>query len=173
MSNPALTGLFFLSIAFASAVPTISAAEEEIPPCMSDHKPIPVNNKEVLVWKTSTPNQFKHRSYVSGTVLQAYPDHSGHQHFQLQIGPNPKKDTIEVIYNRDFGDAPEPYEGMQVSACGDYITATKKSPHGPASPDGAIIHWVHMNPDNKGHPHGFMVMDGELIGYDHSVAEPF
>jgi hypothetical protein len=161
MQHSALTGLFFLSFA-------VAAAATEIPPCMENGKPRPVNNQEVLTWKSSTPNQFMHRSYVKGVVLQAYPDHSGHQHFQLQIGQDAKKDTIEVVYNRDFGDAPEPYPGMRVKACGDYITVKPS-----ASPDRAIIHWVHMNPDNEGHAHGFMVMDGELIGYDPSVAVPF
>jgi hypothetical protein len=169
MSNPALTGLLYLSIACAM----VAQAADEIPPCMEKGKPIPVDNQEVLTWKSSTPNNFKQRAYVKGKVLQAYPDHSGHEHFQLQIGPDPENDTIEVIYNKKFGDVPAPTPGMKVKACGDYITSTSQTSGFPVSPDGAIIHWVHMNPKNQGHAHGFMVMDGDLIGYDPSVAKPF
>ena len=37
-----------------------------------------------------------------------------------------------------------------------HITSTAQSGPYPASPDGAILHWVHMNPQSKGHPPGLL-----------------
>jgi hypothetical protein len=62
----------------------------------------------------------------------------------MQIGPKPT-DMIEVIYSLAFGPAPHvPAVGAHMVACGDYITSNKDAKY-PASPDGAVIHWIHRS----------------------------
>jgi hypothetical protein len=104
-------------------------------------------------------------------VSSILPDRNGHAHFVIQIGKR-ADDTIEVIYNEDFGKMPTPKVGATVQACGDYITSTAQSGPYPASPEGAIIHWVHMNPRGKGHDAGFTIVDGVLYGMDAEHAGP-
>ena len=127
-------------------------------------------NAEVVDWKTSKPNQFQARALVEGTFLEVTTDRSSHFHFSVQIGPDAKRDVVEIVYNKKFGNFPTPYKGMKVSACGDFINAFKASGGYPASPAGAIIHWVHVNPGerNSTHPDGYVVMDGELVGHNYS-----
>lgn len=113
--------------------------------------------------KQSTPNQYLARAHVEGVVRQIYPEKNGHTHFEIALGPNPG-DTLEVIYNSSFGSLPELDVGLKVEACGDYITSYASTHMYPASPDGAIIHWVHGNPSGHGHPSGFLVIEGVLYG---------
>jgi hypothetical protein len=134
-----------------------------------DHgRPLPVNNAQVLQWKTSTPNQFLARGHVIGRIEQIYTDQSGHNHFSIQIGPNSNQ-MLEVIYNVEFGALPNLAIGMQVEACGDYITSNAQAGPYPPSPAGAIIHWVHYNPSGHGHDSGFLVIDGSLYGYPQQI----
>ncbi len=158
--------------AFVLCAAAISASADTVPACLGNNgQPIPVINQQVVQWKTSTPNDFQARAHIAGILTQAYPDKNGHIHFEIQLGPTP--DTrIEVIYNEDFGPVPQLAPGMQVEACGDYITSTEQTGCYPASPDGAIIHWVHMNPSFRGHPPGFLVIDGTLCGQDAENAGP-
>ena len=126
------------------------------------------NNSQVLEWKSEAQNQFEARGHVQGQIVRVYPDRNGHEHFAIQIGPNPT-DTVEIIYNQDFGPVPAPTVGLPVEACGDYITSVGPSPgpNGqtyPASPDGALIHWVHMAPGRSGHNSGYLVVGGVLTG---------
>jgi hypothetical protein len=125
-----------------------------------------VNNDEVARWKHSTANQFHARTHVAGPITQIYPDRNGHEHFAIDLGHG---ETLEVVYNQDFGSVPATRVGMMVEACGDYITSTGSSadPNGkiyPASPDGAIVHWVHFAPRRSGHHSGYLVVDGALTG---------
>jgi hypothetical protein len=114
-------------------------------------------NDQVLKWKVSTANAFLARARIQGTVDQVFPDHSGHRHFSLKIGPQ-TNDHIEVIYNLSFGQLPTPTIGMTAEACGDYITSIAQTGGYPASPDGAIIHWVHRSP--SGHEPGYVILNG-------------
>jgi len=139
--------------------------ESHIPECMAYHHSIPINNEQVLHFKRTTPNQFQERAHVRGTISRVYEDHSGHHHFELSLGSRPDS-TIEVIYNEAFGRVPDAQIGMNVEACGDYITSIAPAGPYPESPDGAIIHWVHKNPKPYGHPSGFLVMDGRLCGQE-------
>ena len=141
------------------------AFADQAPVCLSYGKNLAVNNSQVLHWKRTTNNQFRERGHVQGTVLQVYNDKNGHSHFQVQLG-NQGDDTIEVIYNQDFGVLPAVHSGMNAEACGDYITSTAQSGPYPASPDGAILHWVHMNPSGRGHDAGYLMLDGTLYGQD-------
>ncbi|MCM2323461.1 MAG: DUF3465 domain-containing protein [Oligoflexia bacterium] len=152
-----------------------SAFAQEIPECLDGGRSISVDNQQVLNWKRTTPNEFKERAYISGVLVAVYPDRNGHDHFQIQIGERPDE-TIEVVYNYQFGFLPNQLlPGMEVQACGDYITTTAQStptasaPNGyPPSPDGAIIHWLHKNPRGRGHESGFLVIDGALYGHGYA-----
>ncbi len=135
----------------------------EVPTCMAKGQVLENNNEQVLIWKKSTANQFLARGHVSGTVTQLFPDHSGHNHFEILIGTGPD-DTLEVIYNQSFGKLPAIHLGMEVEACGDYITSTAQSGSYAPSPDGAIIHWIHRNPSGHGHDSGYLAIDGVTYG---------
>lgn len=161
-----------LSLVLAAAQASPSFAGDVIPVCPDRGRPLPINNEQVLNWKFGSPNQFKARGHIRGSVLRVYADHSGHDHFSIRIGQRPQ-DTIEVIYNQDFGALPERLNaGSTVEACGDFIVSNAPSGPYPASPDGAIIHWVHVNPSGQGHDSGYLVIDGDLYGMDASNAGP-
>ena len=168
-------------LAVFAAVNLISVegwAADEIPNCPAyslksenggDPGALQINNDEVLNWKSRTQNQFHARGHVRGELVKIYPDRNGHEHFSIRIGVT-EAETIEVVYNQAFGAMPEPELGMSVEVCGDYITSTAPSPgpNGqtyPASPDGAIIHWIHGAPQRSGHHSGWLYMNGVLVGY--------
>jgi hypothetical protein len=70
-----------------------------------------------------------------------------------------------VIYNIEFGALPALSIGMNVAACGDYITVGPNAQL--PSPEPAIIHWVHVNPgtrDGGAHPSGFLVINNQAYG---------
>jgi hypothetical protein len=151
-------------LSWLSILPLLAFASDAVPPCNANGRPIPVNNAQALQWKTSTHNQFRSRSHILGRVEKVYSDQTDHNHFSLQIGPSPS-DTIEVIYNIEFGQLPRMAVGMQVEACGDFINSFAQAGPYPPSPDGAIIHWVHYSPTGNQHDSGFLVIDGILYGY--------
>lgn len=134
-----------------------------VPPCMNQGQALPISNQQVIAWKHSTANQFLARAHVVGTLTRLYPDHSGHTHFEIQLAPTPDG-TLEIVYNQSFGALPALSPGMTVEACGDYITSIAQSGPYPASPDGAILHWVHRNPSGQGHDSGFLVINGAVCG---------
>lgn len=160
----ALGGLYLSMLAPA-------AKADMTPDCIDRGGALPVDNEQVIRWKTSTQNQFQARAHVSGPVLVDYPDQNGHHHFEIQLGNAPGA-TLEVIFNEDFGAVPAIQPGMQIEACGDYITSIAQSGPYPASPDGAIIHWVHASPDPARHPSGYLMIDGTLYGQDTAHAGP-
>lgn len=132
--------------------------------CQAYGRPLAVNNQQVLHWKRTTPNQFKERANVQGRVVRIFPDRNGHDHFEIQIGSQ-RGDVIELVYNQDFGILPDRImPGMEVQACGDYITSTAQSGPYPPSPSGAIVHWLHVNPRGNGHEHGFLMIQGTVFG---------
>ena len=148
-----------------------SFADDVIPECLAYGRHLPDNTQQVLHWKRTTSNQFQERGHVSGVVSAVYPDKNGHEHFQISMGRR-AEDTLEIIYNSDFGQIPSVQIGMRVEACGDYITSTARSGPYPPSPDGAILHWVHMNPKGRGHDAGYLVLDGKLYGQEVDNAGP-
>jgi hypothetical protein len=136
----------------------------QAPSCLDNQgNQMAVDNSSAIVLKTSTPNEYLTRVHVSGTVTQQYESENGHAHFGISIGPNPT-DTLEMVYNESFGPLPLPTPGMTVEACGDFINSFKATSQYPASPDGAIVHWVHKNPSGHGHPSGYLVMNGLVCG---------
>lgn len=132
---------------------------------MGKGQPLPVNNGQVLDWKFNSKNQFKDRGHVQGILTKIYQNKTGHRHLQVQIGDSPR-DKVEIIYNESFGKMPEEVLrlGANFEVCGDYITSNKRAGGYPASPDGAIIHWVHKSTNNH-HDSGYVMIDGELYGY--------
>jgi len=133
------------------------------PECLSDGKPIAIDDQAVITMKTTTPNQYLARAHVNGTITNIFADETGHNHFEITMGPNPG-DTLEVIYNISFGQLPTLQMGMSVEACGDFINSFAATSEYPESPDNAIIHWIHRNPSDKGHASGFLMIDGTLYG---------
>lgn len=135
-------------------------------PCMAGNQVMPLNNQQVILWKfnPAVKSGWTSRANVTGVVLSVLPDHSGHNHFIIQIGPRPVQDTIEVIYSQDFGDLPTIQNGMQIHACGDFIKSTQPNGGYPASPAGAIVHWVHVNSRGGGHENGYLTVDNVMYG---------
>lgn len=134
-----------------------------IPLCRDGARDLPVVNDQVIDWKTETPNQFKARARVRGSVTRFFKDRDSHTHFEIKIGPR-SQDVLEVIYNKAFGKLPEIETQMDVEACGVYITSFAPAGHYQASPSGAIIHWVHINPKKGGEPDGYLAINGQLYG---------
>ena len=161
MKTQIYVAAFALMLAYSQAF----AGGASLPACLSDSgEDLAVNNEQVLQWKISTPNQTLERAHVSGAFVQSYPDETGHNHFEIQIGPD-SGDTLEVVSNIEFGALPELSPGDVIEACGDYITSDAATSQYPISPDDAIIHWIHQNPSGKGHPSGFLAINGVLYGW--------
>ncbi len=149
---------------------SVAFAGSNAPDCLAGGQTLSENDAQVINWKTTTKNQYLGRAHIVGTLVQQYPDHSGHHHFEVKIGSN-TSDTIEVIYNEAFGAIPQMQAGSQIEACGDYITSNQPTGSYPASPDGAIIHWVHKAPNSR-HESGFLIIDGVVCGQDSGGAGP-
>jgi hypothetical protein len=131
--------------------------------CLNDqHEAMGFNNTQVEKWEKTTQDQFLARGMVQGQIIQVYPNETGHNHFAISLGNG---QGIEVIYQYAFGALPPLKVGMNVIACGDYITV---GPHAQEpSPMPAIIHWVHWNPGNRDggkHPGGFLVINNVAYG---------
>lgn len=149
-----------LSVGVASADP--------IPPCYGTQGVLPVINEQVVQWKRNSREGYLQRARIVGVVTKVYPSRPSHLHFQARIAPGPHG-TIEVIYNEAFGNIPTPAIGSRVEACGDYITSRVPRNGYRASPDGAIIHWVHALGKRGGnHLPGYVALDGEAYGLDSS-----
>jgi hypothetical protein len=135
-----------------------------LPPCVDKRgEEMDFNNQQVAQWKTSTKNGYQDRGYVKGTFTRWYSDRNGHVHFQMELTGTDT--TLEVIYNTQFGEVDRNIRtGVEVIACGDYITSTKQTRY-PVSPDLAIIHWIHKSM-NGSHPSGFLMIDGQLYGQE-------
>ena len=157
-------GLSFIALSISALVSTSAfagtAGMKGI--CMANGQQMQLNNDQVLNWKTSTANGWHGRGFVKGTLTKAYNDKSGHNHFEMQIGQN-SSDLIEIIYNQGFGELPNLRSGDSVVVCGDYITSRDRNGGYPASPDGAIIHWVHGSPNGR-HADGFVQVNGTIYG---------
>lgn len=152
-----LLALFFIS--------NLAAASDAVPNCLADDgSVIPVINDQVLIWKTSTANEYLARAHVEGQIVKLLPNQTGHNHFEIQIGPN-QTDILEVIYDYEFGNLPKLSVGDNVEACGDYITSYAEGNGYKPSPAGALIHWVHISDTDK-HQDGFTMINGSLYGQD-------
>lgn len=153
----------FIFVLLALTANTTFAATPA-PNCLgSQGQTLPEMDAQVIIWKTTTANQFLARAHVVGMVSDIYPDHNGHTHFAIALDAKPG-DNLEVVYNQSFGALPHLAVGMNVEACGDYITSDAPTSQYPASPAGAIMHWIHRNPKGAGHPSGYLIINGSLYG---------
>ena len=145
--------LFFTSFANAANTTCVDGQGKELP----------VNNAQIVTWKHTTQNQFAARGHAAGVITKLYPDHNGHTHFEITMSGT-ANETLEVIYNQSFGSLPALAPGMNVDTCGDYITSTAPASGYVASPDGAIIHWIHQS-DSPKHPSGYVEINSNVFGY--------
>jgi len=163
-------------ILFLALVAQTGWAVDSIPHCYFRGRELGLDNERVIQLKHSTRNQFKTQGHVMGKITEVYPDRSGHKHFAIELGKtqdSASEEGIEVVYNEVFGALPSLKPGMQVEDCGEYITSNAPTAVYPASPKGAIIHWVHINPNQGGdaHPSGYLMIDGKLCGQDATHAD--
>lgn len=163
-----------VSIVFSSVVGFLPSAHAYLPNaktplCFDRSESIEIDNERVLRMKEEKPNQFKARAFVSGKVITEPKLVGGHERFSIMIGSN-TTDTLEMVYNvsPEFGDLPPVRIGDDIVVCGEFINSFKDGGGYKASPDGAIVHWVHYNPGDRDpdHEHGFMMFDGNLAGFD-------
>ena len=120
-----------------------------------------IDNNAAIDLKSSLPNGAGSRAHVEGPITKIFGQGSGHTHFEITLG-QAAADKLEVVYNTGFGDLPSLKLGMQVEACGDFINSYAPENGYQASPDGALIHWIHRS--NSSHPSGFIIIDGTLYG---------
>lgn len=118
-----------------------------------------VDNQAVINMKYNTRNGHKTRARVKGVIGKTYPATAGHIRFQVLLGND---EGIELVYNTGFDALPQKLkEGVEVEACGDYITASEQGKY-PPSPDKAIIHWLHRSTSD--HPSGWVKIGKKLYG---------
>jgi len=166
-----LFSIVFSACGFLSPSAHAFLPNAQMPACLDGPDELKIDNDRVLKLKTTTRNQYLARAFVQGRVVDALNSQNGHDHFSISIGPGPT-DTLEIIYNIEFGAMPNFKVGDPVIVCGDYITSTAAAGGYPASPDGAIVHWIHFNPGTRQgsatHAHGFVMMGTDLIGFDNA-----
>jgi len=130
------------------------------PPCLDKTGDALTNsNTQVLNWLHTTKKNFTARALVTGTVVKRYADRTGHAHFAIDMNGDHRGD-LEVIYQYDAGKIPTIQNGMQVAACGDYITDPK------GSPNGGIIHWIHCRSRPGNHADGYLALNGTVYGFE-------
>lgn len=171
-----LFGFVVSGFLFVQLTNTASAASG-YPSCVDfDRRPLEVNNGEVLQWKEKTPNQYKDRALIVGSLVSVILDRKSHLHLEMDLTPeegsDDRDDHIEIVYNKEFGRVDRLEKGLEIVACGDYITSTEQSGPFKPSPLGAIVHWVHASNNTQKHAHGFLMIDGKLFGHEQSVS-PF
>ncbi len=147
-----------LAVLFFGPIVALAGA---LPDCLSHGQVLPINNAQILDWKTTTQNQFLARGHIKGVLAHMYPDRNGHTHMEVLLDSTPGH-GIEVVYNQSFGPLPTLAPGMTIESCGDYITSNAPTAKYPASPDGAILHWVHRS--GGGHESGYVAVNGVVYG---------
>lgn len=147
-----LSLLLFSNVTFASA---------NIPICKNRNEVLGFNNEQILNWRKTEKNKFLSRALIKGTIVGVIENRQGHIHFEVDFDNNPatKNDRVEVIYNVEFGDLPDFRNGDELIACGDFIIDAW-------SPLGAVVHWLHSNPNKNKNKHedGFLVINGIVTG---------
>lgn len=168
-----MKNLLFLSVSVGVFLTTFVASADygrpepdpANPVCMDEDWRMTLNSSQIVVLKEQSEDQYETRAFVDGFITRIFESSYSHMRFEIKIGTLPT-DVVEIVYNRDFGSLPDLELGAHVIVCGDYITARKPSGGYPASPSGAIIHWVHRSNHQRSHEHGFVIIDGVLFGWD-------
>jgi hypothetical protein len=166
-----MKNIFWLALVLGSIA--ISSAEAAYPTCLDfDRRPLTVNNDEVLKWKENTPNQYKDRALVVGSLVKVLLDRKSHLHLEMDLTPEhgaeDRDDHVEIVYNKEFGSVGKIAPGQEIVACGDYITSVAQSGPFKPSPVGAIVHWVHASNNTERHVHGFLMIGGKMFGQEGS-----
>ena len=150
-------------IALFMILGSLAQADATSPVCTSNHQPLPVNNDQIIKFKSQTPNGYHDRGHVTGKVTQIFPDATNHNHFEITLLATPAT-TLEIIYQQSFGRLPDLQVGDSIEACGDYITSNDNFNGYKPSPDGAIIHWVHRGSGHEAHDDGYVMVNGVVFG---------
>ncbi len=155
------------SIVFASFSAHAFLENAKTPVCLDGRSEISVDNQSALRFKSEEKNGALTRAFIRGRIISAPVRQGDHDRFSISIGSGPR-DTVEVIYNVDFGSMPAFSRGDDVVVCGDFINSFAQNGRYKPSPDGAIIHWVHYNPGDRStaHEHGFIQIETDLVGFD-------
>ncbi len=163
---PAILALTLL--ASLNSAPARAADSNAAPTCMGTDSALTIDNERALELKNSNSGAAI-RANVAGKVERIFKEQCNskgtcHDHFEIRLGEN-SDDVLEVVYSMDFGDLPKLQIGDDVQACGDFINTNVNPKRGPASPSGAIIHWVHRS-TCMDHESGFVTINGTLFGFD-------
>lgn len=169
-----LRSIVFASVSFLiTSSANAYLSNSKMPACLDGPDEMRIDNARVLKMKTTTKNAYLDRGFVEGTVVEAPTVKNGHDHFVISIGPGPR-DTLEIVYNKEFGSMPTMNVGDNITVCGDYITSTARTGQYDPSPEGALIHWIHFNPATRAgsmnHEHGFVMVGNNLVGFDDAPA---
>lgn len=151
-----LLSLLLFSLGFSK-----TAEATELPVCKNKNSVISFNNDQVLAWRNEGKNKFLSRALIKGIIVGVIENRQGHIHFEVDLDKDlsTNNDRIEVIYNVEFGEVPRFQNGDELIACGDFVVDSW-------SPMGAVVHWLHSNPNfNKNkHEHGFLAINGIVTG---------
>lgn len=171
--------VFFAFLCLGLVTVSVAEANSRLPACNDERgRPMQVDNDRVIRLKKTTKNQYKDRALVTGVLVGVLQDRKSHLHLDVFLGEGlsgtGKESDIEVIYNKAFDhvDSRSLRPGMEVSACGDFINSFERAGRYPASPVGAILHWVHMAP-RPPHQSGWLIIDGRLYGQTDPQDRPF
>jgi hypothetical protein len=164
-------GVFLALVLAALPVSARASSGDNLPPCVDKQgNSMNYNNGQVLKWKTSTPTGYLDRAFIKGTLVGVIDHGPDHLHVDVFLGQTDgnssgHKNDLEVIYNQEFGavDGSTLTPGMEVIACGDYITSNQPNHGYPASPLDAILHWIHKSNTDR-HASGFLMIDGVMYG---------
>ncbi|MGZ3702774.1 MAG: hypothetical protein ACXWSD_13370 [Bdellovibrionota bacterium] len=164
--------VFLALVLVALPISARASSGDNLPPCVdASSNSMNYNNGQVLKWKTTTQTGYLDRAFIKGTLVGVFDHGPDHLHVDVFLGQNGVKgqsgraNDLEVIYNQEFGavDGSKLTPGMEVIACGDYITSNQPNHGYPASPLDAILHWVHKSNTDR-HASGFLMIDGVMYG---------
>lgn len=147
----------FLFLALNLLAASLWAAE--LPACKAKNTLLDFNNEQVIAWRDQGNRKITYRAFIKGTIVAMTENDHGHVHFEVDLDKDlsTTHDRIEVVYNIEFGDMPDYRPGDELIACGDFVVDSY-------SPQGGVVHWLHLNPKNNGHENGYLVIDGNLTG---------
>jgi hypothetical protein len=104
-----------------------------------------------------------------GTVTGNYPDAARLVRFKVKLKAK-KPDTLELVYDVKHGSIPAIRKGDSIEACGDYVTSNAPYEGNPVSPDGALVHWMHLA-DGLGHNLGYLIVNDVAYGRNEPIGD--
>jgi hypothetical protein len=175
-------------LALASCL-SLQAFAADAPECLLKGQPLPVNNAEVSALKAKYYKNGGYvlgRAHIKGVISKAYEEFHRVTPYKMPNGNielaklarydqqylkviidtlNGGKDTVTVYYNEEFGPLKEvttkQLEGKAIEVCGVLAVPVRESL---ITPDNAIVHWTHENPNPHGIESGYLIIDGEVFG---------